>query len=100
MVVALVEVLVLLMVRVEYHLNMVGTELLNRALCQAFLATPRKVVLAPPCMRAKRDDECKAVKTAEGQLLCQACTPDCRIHQLTRLGQKHGFEVYLIPDEL
>jgi len=86
--------------RVEYHLNMVGTELLNRAFRQAFLAASRKVVLAPPCMRAKRDEECKAVKTAEGQLVCQGCTLDCRIHQLTQLGQKHGFEVYLIPDEL
>jgi hypothetical protein len=84
----------------EYHLNMVGTEWLSRAFRPAFLAAPRQVVLAPPCMRAKRDEECKALKTTEGYLLCQACTPGCRVHQLTRLGQKHGFEVYLIPDEL
>jgi hypothetical protein len=86
--------------RVEYHLNMVGTEWLSRAFRPAFLAAPRKVVLAPPCMRAKRDDECKAFKTAEGYLICQACTPGCRVNQLSRLGQKRGFEVYLIPDEL
>jgi len=86
--------------RVEYHLNMVGTEWLSRAFRPAFLATPRKVVLAPPCMRAKSDDECKAFKTAEGYLICRACTPGCRVNQLTRLGQKRGFEVYLIPDEL
>jgi len=86
--------------RVEYHLNMVGTEWLSRAFRPAFLAAPRKVVLAPPCMRAKPDDECKAFKTAEGYLICQACTPGCRVNQLTRLGQKCGFEVYLIPDEL
>jgi uncharacterized protein len=86
--------------RVEYHLNMVGTEWLSRAFRPAFLATPRKVVLAPPCMRAKPDDECKAFKTAEGYLICQACTPGCRVNQLARLGQKRGFEVYLIPDEL
>ena len=86
--------------RAEYHLNMVGTEWLSRAFRSAFLAAPRKVVLAPPCMRAKRDDECKAFKTAEGYLICQACAPGCRVNQLTRLGQKRGFEVYLIPDEL
>jgi uncharacterized protein len=86
--------------RVEYHLNMVGTEWLSRAFRPAFLAAPRKVVLAPPCMRAKPDDECKAFKTAEGYLICQACTPGCRVNQLTQLGQKRGFEVYLIPDEL
>ncbi len=86
--------------RTEYHLNMVGTEWLSRAFRPAFLAAPRKVVLAPPCMRAKGDDECKAFKTAEGYLICQACAPECRVNQLTRLGQKRGFEVYLIPDEL
>jgi uncharacterized protein len=86
--------------RVEYHLNMVGAEWLSRAFRPAFLAAPRKVVLAPPCMRAKPDDECKAFKTAEGSLICQACTPGCRVNQLTKLGQKRGFEVYLIPDEL
>jgi hypothetical protein len=84
----------------EYHLNMLGTEWLNGAFRPTFLAASRKVVIAPPCMRAKRDDECKASKTAEGQLVCQACTPGCRVNQLTRLGQKHGFDVYLIPDEL
>ena len=86
--------------RVEYHLNMVGAEWLSRAFRPAFLAAPRKVVLAPPCIRAKPDDECKAFKTAEGSLICQACTPGCRVNQLTKLGQKRGFEVYLIPDEL
>jgi hypothetical protein len=86
--------------RVEYHLNMVGTEWLNGAFRPAFQATSRKVVLAPPCMRARRDDECQASRTAEGYLLCQACAPGCRVNQLTKLGQKHGFEVYLIPDEL
>jgi hypothetical protein len=37
--------------RVEYHLNMVGTETLNRAYRGAFLVARRKVVFVPPCMR-------------------------------------------------
>ena len=85
--------------RVEYHLNMVGTEIMNRAFRDQFLKTERKVVFMPPCMRAKPDGECKAHPTPFGEH-CRACTPTCRVHQVTKLGEKHGFEVFIIPDEL
>jgi hypothetical protein len=85
--------------RLEYHLGMLGTEILNRAYRQRFLSTRRKIVIVPPCMRAKSDGECRAVETAFGAR-CQACTPACRVHQVTRLGDKHGFDVFIIPDEL
>jgi uncharacterized protein len=85
--------------RVEYHLAMVAIEILNRAFRAAFLATARKVVLVPPCMKARSDDECQARATPLGAR-CAACTPGCRVHQLTRLGEKHGFGVLMLPDEL
>jgi hypothetical protein len=85
--------------RVEYHLNMVGTEILNRAFREAFLGTARRVVLAPPCMKARPDDECQAHSTPFGAR-CAGCTPGCRVRQLTGLGEKHGFEVLILPDEL
>jgi hypothetical protein len=85
--------------RVEYHLAMVGIEILNRAFRAAFLATGRKVVLVPPCMKARTDDECRARSTSLGAR-CAACTPGCRVHQLTKLGEKHGFGVLMLPDEL
>ncbi len=34
----------------EYHLGMLGTELLSRAYRARFLETQRKVVILPPCM--------------------------------------------------
>jgi hypothetical protein len=85
--------------RVEYHLNMVGVEILNRAFRPAFLATARKLVLVPPCMRAQPEDSCRATQSEFGAQ-CAACTPGCRIHQLTKLGEKHGFAVRMLPDEL
>ncbi|MCI0476190.1 MAG: DUF116 domain-containing protein, partial [Anaerolineales bacterium] len=85
--------------RVEYHLNMLGTEILNRALRASFLQARRKIVVVPPCMRAQSDAECQARATAFGAQ-CAACTPGCRIHQLTRLGEKYGFGVFILPDEL
>jgi hypothetical protein len=85
--------------RVEYHLNMVGTEIMNRAFRAAFLATPQKVVLVPPCMRAKTADECQARETPFGQQ-CAGCEPRCHVHQVTQLGKKRGFAVYIMPREL
>lgn len=85
--------------RVEYHLNMFGTEILNRSLRESFMDTPTKIVIVPPCMKAKSDDDCLANSTPFGEL-CASCTPGCHVNQLTHLGEKHGFRVFIIPDEL
>jgi hypothetical protein len=85
--------------RVEYHLNMVGAEILNRTFRQGFLSTARKVVLVPPCMRAQPDDTCQARPTSFGAR-CAGCTPGCRVHQLTKLGDKLGFGVLILPEDL
>jgi uncharacterized protein len=85
--------------RLEYHLNMVGSEILNRAFRDSFLQTERKVLFLPPCMKAKPDSDCQATSTPVGER-CAGCTPGCRIHQLTKLGEKHGFQVFMLPDDL
>ncbi len=85
--------------RLEYHLGMLGTEILNREFRMHFLSCPKKVVLLPPCMRFQPESECKAIATKWG-VHCASCTPTCRIHQVTKLGERHGFEVFLIPEEL
>lgn len=85
--------------RVEYHLNMFGTEILNRRLRAGFLETSSRIVIVPPCMKAKSDDDCLATTTPYGAR-CAHCTPGCRVNQVTRLGEKHGFQVFMIPDEL
>lgn len=85
--------------RVEYHLAMVGTEILNRSLREDFLAAEHKVVLLPPCMKARLNSGCKAVETPLGER-CMACEVSCRVHQLTKLGEKHGFAVLVMPHDL
>jgi hypothetical protein len=49
-------------------------------------------------MRAPAE-KCKAIDTSFGAK-CQACTPTCRVNQITKLGEKRGFSVYLIPDKV
>lgn len=84
--------------RVEYHMTMVASEILNRNIRDRFLESERRVVILPPCMCAPADT-CQAQLTDFGYL-CAHCTPGCRVHQITLLGDKHGFEVLVMPDDL
>jgi uncharacterized protein len=81
---------------VEYHLIMVGAEILNRAFYDLFHAMPRKVVLLPACMRARAAQTCRA-KQVGHEITCVGCTPACRIAQFTQLGRDAGFEVCIVP---
>jgi hypothetical protein len=85
--------------RLEYHLGMLGSEVLSRAQHERFQVTRRRIVIVPPCMRALPDGQCKAINTPLGAH-CQACTATCHVNQATQLGRKRGFEVYMIPDQL
>jgi hypothetical protein len=82
--------------RLEYHLNMVGAELMNRAFRNEFKKTDTKVVLVPGCMRGRTAEKCEAIRTKEG-LICQGCLPKCRVNQLNMMGKKLNFSVYIIP---
>jgi len=92
--------------RVEYHLGMLGTEILSRVYRERFLAMPRKIVVVPDCLCARSDrltrqdgETCQAEWTDLGGR-CQGCTPGCRVRALTHLGELHGFEVTILPDNL
>jgi uncharacterized protein len=82
--------------RSEYHLNMVGAELMNRAFRAEYLGTSKKALLLPGCMRAHINDECKATRIKEG-LICEDCTPKCNVNRLRNMGNKYDFNVYIIP---
>jgi hypothetical protein len=83
--------------RLEYHLNMVGAEIMNRAYRNDFLKTKRKAILLPACMRYKISD-CKA-KDKEGILYCASCTASCQVNAIKQLGDKHGYDVLIVPHE-
>jgi hypothetical protein len=82
--------------RMEYHLNMVGAELMNRAFNAEFYDTDQKVVLLPGCMRGRQQEDCKAVRVKEG-LICQGCMSQCRVNQLREMGKRNNFDVCIIP---
>ncbi|MEA4907285.1 MAG: DUF116 domain-containing protein [Anaerolineaceae bacterium] len=82
----------------EYHLGMLGTEVLNRAYRQAFQEAPRRLVILPPCLRAQPASGCQAVQTPLGAR-CTGCTPGCAVYQATRLAARQGIPVTCIPDD-
>lgn len=84
--------------RVEYHMNMVGAEIMNRAYRKSFLGTDKKLVAVPACMRTPRSDKCKA-SASESGLHCKGCTPLCRVNFLTLMGKENNFDVVIIPHE-
>jgi len=82
--------------RLEYHLNMVGAEIMNIAFREDFINTKITSVLVPGCMRGRPFEECEAIKVKEG-LKCQGCLPKCRVNQLRESGIRNKFDVYIIP---
>ncbi len=86
--------------RLEYHLNMAGAELMNRAFRPEFNQSEAKAVLVPGCMRMRPEGECEAVEVKEG-LICSDCRPGCRVNQLRKQGKTQkdhaAFDVYIIP---
>ena len=82
--------------RDEYHLNMVGAEIMNRAFRADYRNTEAKALLVPGCMRARPEDECEGVRVPEG-LRCTGCLPSCHVNQLREMGKRQNFEVYIIP---
>ncbi len=81
---------------VEYHLNMVAAEIMNRGLRDDFVRTRRRVVLVPGCMRGARASKCKA-RVKDTDIRCAACDPTCDINHITRRMRAQGVDVFIVP---
>ncbi|PKP27722.1 MAG: hypothetical protein CVU06_01200 [Bacteroidetes bacterium HGW-Bacteroidetes-22] len=81
---------------VEYHLNMVGSEIMNRGFAASYNQTGKKTLLVPGCMRPGDAMNCKA--SIDGlNITCTGCTHDCRVNRLRQLGLQHDFDVFIVP---
>ena len=82
--------------RTEYHLNMVGAEIMNRAFRKEFVSCTHRTVLLPGCMRRRTADECVGIKTQKG-IQCTGCEPACHVNQIREMGKRNNFDVMVIP---
>ncbi len=81
---------------VEYHLNLVAAEIMNRGLRDDYARTAKKILLVPTCMRGSHSDDCKA--HIDGvDITCTACDPDCTVNRITRTMHAQGIVVYIVP---
>jgi hypothetical protein len=81
---------------VEYHLSMVGAEIMNRGLQRQFQNTSRRIVLVPTCMRGEDTAKCGA-RVSGIDLVCTGCNPDCNVNRITHRMRSMGAMVYLVP---
>jgi hypothetical protein len=81
---------------VEYHLNMVAAEIMNRGLRAEFERTPRRVVLVPGCMRGPYETFCQA-RVAGSDIECAMCSPGCNVNRISRRMRNLGAKIFLVP---
>lgn len=81
--------------RSEYHFNMVGAEILNRAWRADFLACRRHVVVLPGCSRRRHDTLCRAQRT-DTELRCTHCSVGCAASAATRVAARAGAEALTV----
>lgn len=79
-----------------YHLNMVGSEVMNRGFLPGYARRSSKVVLVPGCMRSRDDSECRARRDGL-DISCTRCRADCQVASLDRLASENGFRVFVVP---
>jgi len=80
----------------EYHLAMVGAEIMNRGMQSQFQRTTRRIVLVPACMRAEHAAKCGGQITGL-DLTCTGCNPDCHVNRISHRMRSLGATVYLVP---
>jgi hypothetical protein len=81
---------------VEYHLNIVAAEVMNRGLHAGFDRMEKRVVLVPTCMRGANAETCRA-HTQGDDMICMGCDPECAVDRITRRMRNLGAKVYLVP---
>ncbi|MCB9495955.1 MAG: DUF116 domain-containing protein [Fibrobacteria bacterium] len=79
-----------------YHLNMLGSEVMNHGFLPGYSHRPGRVVLVPGCMRAREESACRARRNGL-DITCSRCHGECEVAALDRLGESHGFRVFVVP---
>ena len=79
----------------EYHLNMLGAEIMNRIFKDEYDSRARKAIILPSCMNSN-NKKCKAKEERLGHV-CTFCNPKCNVYKITK--EYPQYEVYIISHE-
>jgi len=65
---------------------------------ERFEKTKKRALFLPHCSRKYMDNKCKASFNSEiPTYKCGHCSEDCLINKATKLGEKRGYDVYVLP---
>ena len=76
----------------EYHLNMLGGEIMNRAMRQEFMQRKEKIVLMPACLR--QGEGCQAGQY-RGAQICSRCNPQCPVYRCMKANHDEHTTIVL-----
>jgi hypothetical protein len=78
--------------------DMIDIQMKNLSNRERFLRTCRRVLFLPHCSRKYMDNRCKAVFDRNiPSYSCSHCSTDCLVGQATLVGEKRGYDVYVLP---
>jgi hypothetical protein len=76
-------------------IDMQARNLLER---EKFVQTKKRALFLPHCSRKYMDSRCKAVFDPNiPSYICAHCSPDCSVNRAVCMGQKKGYDVYVLP---
>ncbi len=65
---------------------------------ESFLKTRNRALFLPHCSRKFMDNRCQADFDPEtSSYSCNSCSSDCLINKATRMAEKKGYDVYVVP---
>jgi len=65
---------------------------------ERFLKTRKRALFLPHCSRKYMDNRCKAHFNKETpSYQCAHCSSDCLVNRVTKLAEKRGYDVYVLP---
>lgn len=79
----------------EYRLNMLGAEIMNRIFKEEYDKRSRKAIILPSCMN-KNNKKCQAKEDRLGYV-CTQCNPKCNVYMINKEYAEH--EVYIVSHE-
>lgn len=79
----------------EYHLNMLGAEIMNQIFKDDYEKRERKAIILPGCMNSNNKN-CKATEERLGSV-CTFCNPKCKVYKITK--EYENYEVYIVSHE-
>jgi hypothetical protein len=81
--------------------DLVDIQLRNVSERESFKKAKSRALFLPHCSRKYLDNRCKAsFKSELPSYKCGHCSDDCLINQATKMAEKKGYDVYVLPGGL